>query len=299
MTENDIIRKISGLLAKAEGTDNEHEAAAFFEKAQELMIKHAIEEAQVRADKIARDGRKVENPIQVDFMYATNDAHAKGKIALVQAVAKAHHVKVIAYRTSTSTSAWFARKNKVEANKYAQWCILVGYAQDLENPKTLYASLLIQWTRFVRQDALGAGLAKTEEFGFRTGHLVGFAARIRRRLVDLNERIVSAANANALMVDKDTEVEAFYRQAFGIISYCYAREPRDQAPRKNAILRYCIMEKGHEGDHDYTYKPSNTGGGSRSRAVDYSGYNAGVSAADRANIGQVGVGSSTQRTIGS
>lgn len=299
MTEDDIVRKISGLLAKAEGTDNEHEAAAFFEKAQELMVKHAIEEARVRADKIARDGRKVEVPLKVDFMYATNDAHAKGKLALVTAVGKAHHVKVVAYTSSTSTSAWFAKKNGVQANKYAQWCILIGYEQDITNLKTLYASLLIQWTRFVRQDAQAAGYTKEDEFGFRTGHLVGFASRIRSRLLELNERIVTAANANALMLDKDADVEAFYKKAYGIIDYCYAREPLEARPRKNAKPRYCIMVKGHDDDHDYTYKPADTGYGRRERQVDYAGYNAGHAAADRANIGAPSVAAPSQKSIGS
>lgn len=46
----DYLLRIRALLTKAEGTDNEHEAAAFLAKAHELMVRHSIDEAKVRAD---------------------------------------------------------------------------------------------------------------------------------------------------------------------------------------------------------------------------------------------------------
>lgn len=291
--EQDLIRKITALLAKAEGTDNEHEAAAFFEKAQELMVTHAIEEARVRAAILEREGRKVESPVQVDFMYATNDAHAKGKIALVRSVAAAHHVKVVQYKASTWTTSWFARRNGVESNKYAQWCILVGYASDIENVKVLYTSLLIQWARFVRADVKASGYSKREEFGFRTGHLVGFARRINERLDEVSRRVVAAADANALMVNKDAEVEAAWKKAMGIHDYCHAIG----TPKGKRTPRWCTLDKDHDGEHAFTGEFS-SGRGSRSREVDYNGYYAGKAAADRADIGLTQVGNTSKQIQG-
>jgi hypothetical protein len=46
---NGIMRKITGLLAKAEGTDNEHERQTFAAKAQELLQKYQLEEENLIA----------------------------------------------------------------------------------------------------------------------------------------------------------------------------------------------------------------------------------------------------------
>lgn len=44
---DDIIRKVEGLIAKAEGTENNHEADAFRTKAEAMMLQYRIEESQV------------------------------------------------------------------------------------------------------------------------------------------------------------------------------------------------------------------------------------------------------------
>lgn len=284
MNDTDLMRKINGLLAKAEGTDNEHEAAAFFEKAQEMMVRNAIDEATLREARIARDGRKAESPVKVDFMFASNDSHSKGFQALLRGVAAANHVRVIMYRQNPWTTQWFASRNGVEANRWSQWCVLVGYETDLASVKTLYASLTIQWARLVRADA--KDYSNGEAFAFRTGHLVGFASRVSQRLHEVTERVVAAANANALMVNKDAEIDAL----LGIVKRCFAIQPRSEFAPRQRQARYCGLVKGHEDAHIYSVTPSRGGGSGRSREVDYAGWNAGRAAGDRADIGLTQVG---------
>lgn len=59
METEDILDRISKLLAKAKSTTNEHEAAIFADKAAELLAKHNLDEAMLRA----RDAEREEGPI--------------------------------------------------------------------------------------------------------------------------------------------------------------------------------------------------------------------------------------------
>lgn len=59
-----LIEQIVKLLAKANGTTNEHEADAFYKKAQSLMVQHAIDEEEVK-----RAGGKAKDEIVERTVY--------------------------------------------------------------------------------------------------------------------------------------------------------------------------------------------------------------------------------------
>lgn len=59
MDTEDILDRVAKLLAKAKGTTNEHEAALFADKAAELLAKHNLDEAMLRA----RDADREQGPI--------------------------------------------------------------------------------------------------------------------------------------------------------------------------------------------------------------------------------------------
>lgn len=67
---DDIVRKIAGLMAKANGTENEHEAAAFAAKAQEMLARHNLTEMDV-LKQAAKQSGEVVGEMAVDNKYAT------------------------------------------------------------------------------------------------------------------------------------------------------------------------------------------------------------------------------------
>ena len=146
MGNDDILRKIEGLLNKANGTDSEPEAQAFFAKASELMIKYAIDEQRVREAM----GAKVatEQPVMVDFMYAGSDSNAVGKKHLLDMVAAAHSVQMIDY----SNARYSNMHRPGNSGIASQWSALVGFAGDIELVKMLYTSLFVQAARFAHVD---------------------------------------------------------------------------------------------------------------------------------------------------
>jgi len=77
MTNENLIRKIAAILAKANGTDNEHEADTFFAKAKEMMEAHGLTESDLETDKL--DSYKGE------FSVSAEKAWMKG---LVNAIAR-------------------------------------------------------------------------------------------------------------------------------------------------------------------------------------------------------------------
>lgn len=310
MDEQDLLRKISGLLAKAEGTDNEFEATAFFEKAQEMMVEYAIDEARVRAAQRAGN-RPVESPVKEDFMFSSYDHHAVAKTDLLGYIARAHSVRSIPY-SNRKDSNMFREGNR--GLHESQWTRLVGYKQDIINVKMLYVSLLIQSQKFAAEDwRVRYGTEKYTEYPDRIGkftwlssHMEGFAERINRRFRELSERIYeSAPDSKALILNKDAEIDDFLRggrPAPEPVSYCYALQPVEQLKRKNMRQAYCIKRKGHELEppegegtpHDYTYKPTYSSYVAKGRRESYEGRQAGGQAADRADIGLTRTGAGRQ-----
>jgi len=73
MTKDSIKAKIAALLAKAEGTDNEFEAATFMAKVNELLEKHQIEMHEIRAaqgDQDPMGKQKGETNIYASMLWA-------------------------------------------------------------------------------------------------------------------------------------------------------------------------------------------------------------------------------------
>lgn len=327
MDEQDLIRKIGALLAKAEGTDNENEANAFFAKAHELMINYAIEEERVRASKRHVFGT-ADEPIVVDYMFSSYAHHAKAKQTLLEVVAQAEHVRFFMYDNRK-----FSNKERVAQAGHtglheSQWVKLVGYEADIAHVKMLYTSLLIQSQKFANEDWRARyGDAKTTnpegiwdkgdgKFMWLSGHMDGFAERIGARFRELTEAVYAqVADANALILDKDANIlewmyeHGIMRRPSPPVYYCWTPEPEERRPLTRAGTPskkwkplYCIIKKPdadtpHEGPHAFTYRTyyaSVSYYEPKGRRESYEGRSVGRSAAERADIGLTRTGSGSK-----
>ena len=153
-----VLKRIRALLAKAEATDHAAEAETFTAKAQDLMTRHAIDEALLAA---AGDGAVtvVARRVHLQSPYAAT------KTSLLNAVATANRCKVIYFdRLAIAT--------------------VVGVPLDIDQVEMLFVSLLIQATRAMTE----AGAAQAGSFDrsatFRRSFLAAYAVRIGERLTE-------------------------------------------------------------------------------------------------------------------
>ena len=157
LVADDVMAKIRALLAKAESTSFEAEAEALTTKAQQLMARHAVDEAVARAE-----GRHCDTPtlrrIPVD------DPYAAAKVDLLDVVGRANGVRTVSYR-SLGLSA------------------LVGFPSDVDAVEVLFTSLLVQATRaLVDRGRVTDARGRSRTRSYRQSFLLAYASRIRERL---------------------------------------------------------------------------------------------------------------------
>ncbi|WP_162243684.1 DUF2786 domain-containing protein [Aeromicrobium sp. Root344] len=177
------IVRVRALLAKAESTEFAPEAEALTAKAQDIMTRHAIDEALLHDD--AGDPVDVQGiRVLIDHPYALEKAR------LLDVVARANRTRAV----------W---------NDFASSMTLLGVPTDLEQVEMLFTSALVQATRAMTQAGQEARPSAGERSSaFRKAFLSAYATRIGERL--------TASTAEAASAYGTDLVPVFQRQAEAI-----------------------------------------------------------------------------------
>jgi hypothetical protein len=162
-----VMQRVRALLAKAESTEFPEEAEAFTAKAQELIARHAIDQAMLEAGAgdpgLGTSGRRV----------LIDDPYARAKSVLLGQVVAANRCTAV-WQSELSLSTVF------------------GLPDDIDAVELLFTSLLTQAT--AAMVAAGGTLGtRGRERSFRQSFLVAFASRIGERLLDANTTAVDEA----------------------------------------------------------------------------------------------------------
>ena len=185
-----VLNRIRTLLAKAEATEFAAEAEAFTAKAQDLMARHAIDEALLRStgDSVV-DIRGVRVPI--DHPYPGE------KVSLLNQVARVNRCRAV----------W---------NQPLGLVTVLGTPVDVDQVEMLFTSLLIQATRAMAE----AGARGAESFdrsaSFRRSFLMAYALRIGERLTETSAAAAASYGAELVPVlQRQTEaVQAEFDRLF-------------------------------------------------------------------------------------
>ena len=200
--EDTWTNRIQALLTKAESTEFPDEAEALMAKAQELMVRHAIDEAMLAG--AAGNGRDevVSDVVVVEAPYAT------AKATLLGSVARANDCRAIMGATGTG----------------AQRCVVVGHESDLANVRTLFTALSVHAVRAMLAAEVPAHDTPRR---FRHAFLLAFSGRIGERLLAASATARAEAQAVAgsgagvavVLANRSDEVDRAFREAFPNVRY--------------------------------------------------------------------------------
>jgi len=194
-----LVDKVGKLLAQAEGTDNEHEAAAFVERAQQLATEHAVDLELARSRQAARRGAAeplVQERVDVGARGKRGNRH---RVLLYDVVARANDVMVNVAHDST-------------------YVLGFGHRADLDVVERLWASLAVQLTAAAQRrldvgEHRSAGVAaQTWRLSFYDGWVEAVGERLaaaRRRVVEAPVREGEPGTALVLRAKTD-RVQEFY-----------------------------------------------------------------------------------------
>lgn len=193
---DDILRKIRGLLAKAESTTIDAEAETFREAAARLMSKYQIDEAQLIAAGRKRSGEVTERMVPFGQVVGR-----EFKVSLLYEIAKLHQCEAVNYRPANATAKYRSSPGSV---------LLVGEANDTSLVEMLWTSLCLQLdmevARFVRQHS-GRGVHGRK---LRLSFVAGWVDRVIERLDHLYGEV---AEENGVTEGSSTELVLFGKRA--------------------------------------------------------------------------------------
>ncbi|HEU0102576.1 MAG TPA: DUF2786 domain-containing protein [Mycobacteriales bacterium] len=208
MDDERLVDRLGKLLAQAEGTDNEHEAAAFVERAQQLATVYAVDLERARARQRDRQGRREDEPLVQD------------KLEVGERGRRGNRHRVLLYVA-------VARPNDVLVNVASDSTYVLGFGHraDLEVVERLWASLAVQMTaaasrRLARGEHRASGVAAVSwRLSFYDGWIAEVAGRLEaarsRAVAQDAEQPAAVGSTSAALVlrDKGERVKAFYSTA--------------------------------------------------------------------------------------
>jgi len=189
------LRRVQALLAKAQSTEYPAEAETLLAKAQELMSRHAIDDAMLRSAGAAASEPIDSHAVVVESPYAGPKSHLLGTVA------RTNRCRMVIDGTGRG----------------ARRCVLVGHRSDIAAAKTMFTALSLHATRSMLAADVPPWDAPRR---FRHAFLLAFATRIGERLRAADQAAQADAerqvggSVSLVLVDRSRAVDRAYAQRF-------------------------------------------------------------------------------------
>lgn len=216
-----ILERVRRMLAQAESTPYEAEAATFTAAAQSLMTRHSLDVAMLSASTDRLPDEAAPARVWVERPYEQE------KVRLLQAVADANRCRTV----------WSVRLG---------FATIVGHATDLATVETIFTSLLLQATRAMLREGsqfTSAGTSRTRSFrrSFLTAYAVRIGDRLREATDAETESAMTAADSDVcapensgssralvrVLAERSAHVDALFDELFPTVVHTQRRPPTD------------------------------------------------------------------------
>lgn len=194
VSEKTLVR-VRALLAKAESTPYEAEAATFTSAAQSLMAKYSIDAAMLEAQPGGGDA-------PAGIRVGIDAPYEQPKVVLLNLIAEANRCRVI----------W---------SQELGFATVLGFWADLSWVEMLFTSLLVQaQTALVNTGTKKHGSGRSRNKAFRQSFLSAFASRIGERLAEATAAAVAQESADRgtdlvpVLAAREQEVEQAVERMF-------------------------------------------------------------------------------------
>jgi len=222
------LTKIQALLAKAESTDSPEEAKALSAKAQELMEKWGIEEADLVAQGKARSDEIIHETIWIPGVQ-----ERAWKVQFWHNVALLNGCQGL----MITGGKWNAERGKVDKGVHYKY---IGYEHDVRMVEMLVSSLMIQADREYRSDKI-QDQARSEcrhpahWIKWKNAFMMGYASAVHVRLKEARDRtrkdnVTPGSSTDLVLIDRSQKVNQAFDEAHPHRKNAYT----DAGPHRNA-----------------------------------------------------------------
>ena len=223
-----MLEKVRALIDKAEKTNFAEEAEAFMNKAQELLTKYAIDEAELDfLDKNREDRDKI-----ITIVMRVSNPHAAARVALLAAVARSNNVKLVNGGVARWTDLEHFREkyddvryidNTTGKKRSVEGALvyLTGFSRDIDATTLLFTSLMIQAAREFARLTIPSYENKLTYYKH---FVLGFSSGVQSRLTKATEDAVTTAETKAqesggsilpVLANRKAQVDAEFEARWG------------------------------------------------------------------------------------
>jgi hypothetical protein len=136
----DILRKVRGLIAKADGTDNAHEADAFRAKADAMMAKYTINHFELEAGRKTA-GREPETRF-VDISFYFTHEYGAGLFNMMSQIYRHCRCRIVTYHEKA-----YRYEYDRETRRQISLLAACGLPVDLDYADMLFTSLMLDYSQ--------------------------------------------------------------------------------------------------------------------------------------------------------